>query len=150
MANPFDPRTVLFARHAQHVVLIHFPIALFLTGFAFDLADSWKPGRSFGKVAYCNVVFAAAFALPTVLTGFLAWQWELEGRRLHGILLLHLVFGCCAAGLVLASGLLHWIGRRQIGSRGKRLRLWLECLAAVAIMVAAHLGGFVSGVNSTF
>jgi uncharacterized membrane protein len=150
MTNPFDPRTVLFARHAQHVVLIHFPIALFLTGFAFDLVDSWRPGRSFGKVAYCNVVLAGAFTLPTVLTGFLAWLWGLEGRRLHGVLLLHLVFGCCAAGLVLASGLLHWLGRRQAGRRRKWVRLWLESLAAVAILVAAHLGGFISGVNSTF
>jgi hypothetical protein len=27
--NPFDLKTVLLAKHAQHVVLIHFPIALF-------------------------------------------------------------------------------------------------------------------------
>ena len=27
--NPFDIRTVILAKHAQHVVLIHFPIALF-------------------------------------------------------------------------------------------------------------------------
>ena len=35
--NPFDPKTVLLAKHAQHVVLIHFPIALFITAVAFDL-----------------------------------------------------------------------------------------------------------------
>jgi len=28
--NPFDLKTVLLAKHAQHVVLIHFPIELFL------------------------------------------------------------------------------------------------------------------------
>ena len=28
--NPFDLKTVLLAKHAQHVVLIHFPIALFI------------------------------------------------------------------------------------------------------------------------
>jgi hypothetical protein len=28
--NPFDLRTVVLAKHAQHVVLIHFPIALFI------------------------------------------------------------------------------------------------------------------------
>jgi hypothetical protein len=26
--NPFDIRTVILAKHAQHVVLIHFPIGL--------------------------------------------------------------------------------------------------------------------------
>ena len=36
--SPFDWRSVLLARHAQHVVLIHFPIALFITGVLFDVA----------------------------------------------------------------------------------------------------------------
>ena len=35
--NPFDLNTVLLAKHAQHVVLIHFPIALFIAAVAFDL-----------------------------------------------------------------------------------------------------------------
>ena len=34
--NPFDIRTALLAKHAQHVVLIHFPIALFTAAVAFD------------------------------------------------------------------------------------------------------------------
>ena len=34
--NPFDPKTVLLAKHVPHVVLIHFPIALFITAVVFD------------------------------------------------------------------------------------------------------------------
>ena len=41
MINPFDLKTVLLARHAQHVVLIHFPIALFITAVAFDFVAQW-------------------------------------------------------------------------------------------------------------
>jgi uncharacterized membrane protein YozB (DUF420 family) len=33
--NPFDLKTILLAKHAQHVVLIHFPIALFTIGVLF-------------------------------------------------------------------------------------------------------------------
>jgi hypothetical protein len=33
MVNPFDLRAAILAKHAQHVVLIHFPIALFISGF---------------------------------------------------------------------------------------------------------------------
>jgi uncharacterized membrane protein len=36
MVNPFDLKTVFMAKHAQHVVLIHFPIALFIAAVAFD------------------------------------------------------------------------------------------------------------------
>ena len=39
--NPFDPRTAILAKHAQHVVLIHFPIALFIAGVAFDFMATW-------------------------------------------------------------------------------------------------------------
>jgi len=43
MANPFDLHAVLLAKHAQHVVLIHFPVALFITGVAFDLLSRGNP-----------------------------------------------------------------------------------------------------------
>jgi uncharacterized membrane protein len=36
--NPFDPTTILFAKHAQHVVLVHFPIGLF-TGVARQVTE---------------------------------------------------------------------------------------------------------------
>ena len=38
--HPFDLKAALLAKHAQHVVLIHFPIALFIAGVAFDFLDS--------------------------------------------------------------------------------------------------------------
>ena len=37
MVNLFDLKTALLAKHAQHVVLIHFPVALFIAAVAFDL-----------------------------------------------------------------------------------------------------------------
>jgi len=40
--HPFDIKTIFFAKHAQHVVLIHFPIALFIIGVVFDFLGQWK------------------------------------------------------------------------------------------------------------
>ena len=34
--SPFDLKTVILAKHAPHVGLIHFPIALFTAAVAFD------------------------------------------------------------------------------------------------------------------
>jgi hypothetical protein len=48
--NPWDPRTAVFAKHAQHVVLIHFPIALFITGVAFDFIATWKRRKDLALV----------------------------------------------------------------------------------------------------
>ena len=43
MQNPFDIQSALLARHAQHVVLVHFPIGLFITGVVFDLLRRYGP-----------------------------------------------------------------------------------------------------------
>jgi uncharacterized membrane protein len=48
MVNPFDLKTALLAKHAQHVVLIHFPIALFITAVAFDLIAQWTKRKWLG------------------------------------------------------------------------------------------------------
>ena len=44
--NPFDIRTIVLARHAQHVVLIHFPIALFTAAVGFDCIAEWMKSRT--------------------------------------------------------------------------------------------------------
>src|SRR6202521_4352519 len=80
--NPFDIRTVLEAKHAQHVVLIHFPIALFMTAVAFDFFATWKRNRALAAAAYFNLLLAAVFIVPVVATGLAAWQWALEGQKL--------------------------------------------------------------------
>jgi len=49
--NPFDIRTVILAKHAQHVVLIHFPMALFTAAVAFDyLGHSTKSRKKHRRV----------------------------------------------------------------------------------------------------
>jgi uncharacterized membrane protein len=82
--NPFDLKSALLAKHAQHVVLIHFPIALFLASFAFDLLARWRRDRNLATVAYYNLTAAAIATLPAVVTGLIAWQWLLEGEKVRG------------------------------------------------------------------
>lgn len=77
MVNPFDPRTVLLAKHAQHVMLIHFPIALFTSGVAFDLISRGRPTSSWASAAYLNLTAAAITVFPVLGTGLLAWQFVL-------------------------------------------------------------------------
>jgi len=98
--NPFDPKAALLAKHAQHVVLIHFPIALFLTGVAFDFAARCTRKAALEAAARLNILAAAGTVLPTLATGILAWQWQLEGQKLKGLLLLHLALGCTSALLI--------------------------------------------------
>ena len=98
--NPFDFRTVVFAKHAKHVVLIHFPIAVFITAVAFDYLAQWTKNRTLAAAASFNMLLAAVSTVPAVATGFAAWQWALERQTLKGILLMHLVLGCLSSVVI--------------------------------------------------
>src|SRR5271166_6061665 len=147
MVNPFDPQTVLLAKHAQHVVLVHFPIALFLTAVGFDFAAQWTKKPVLATVARYNLTIAAVATVPVVVTGLLAWQWQLEGHKLKGILLQHLVLGVVSSCLIWRVWWMHFRGSRKAESLPK-YRLPIELVAALAVAVTAHLGGFLSGVNA--
>ena len=148
MLNPFDLKSALMARHAQHVVLVHFPIALFIAGVAFDLAALWKNRRAFADAAYYNLSVAAAFTIPVVTTGILAWQFALEGQALKGILRMHLIFGLLSTLVIWATWILHFLGRRRGGlPLAANYRFALELVGLVLVSITGHLGGFLSGVN---
>jgi len=145
--HPFDIKTVLFARHAQHVVLIHFPIALFTIGVLFDFLAHWTKRRQLDAAAYCNLFAAALTTIPVVITGIVAWQWELEGQKLKGILLMHLVMGCVSGVLICVVWLIHRRAQRRNGGILPAYRLPIEAAAVAIVTVTGHLGGFLSGVN---
>ena len=144
--HPFDIRTILFAKHAQHVVLIHFPIALFIIGVFFDFLGQWKKQQLLAVAAYYNLCVAAIATFPVVVTGIVAWQWELEGQKLKGILLMHLVMGCVSSVLICLVWFIHMRTRREQEDL-PGYRLPIEAAAVGIVALTGHLGGFLSGVN---
>ncbi len=145
--NPLDLKTALLAKHAQHVVVIHFPIALFMASAFFDLLARWRRDTALATAAYYNLVAAAMAALPAVATGLIAWQWLFEGEKLKGNLRLHLILGLTSAGLI---WLLAWGRTRQRRRSEERLTvpfLVVELLAVAVIAFTGHLGGILSGVE---
>jgi uncharacterized membrane protein len=146
MVNPFDLKTAILAKHAQHVVLIHFPIALFLAAVAFDFIAVWVKRRGLADAAYYNLVAAAISTVPVLVTGILAWQFQLEGQKLKGILLMHLVLACVSTVMIWLVWWVHFRARRRTVNPPS-YRLAVEVLAVGLVAVTGHLGGFLSGVN---
>ena len=145
--NPWNLQAALFAKHAQHAVLIHFPIALFLAGVAFDLASAWTGRKDLANVAYWNLTVAVPGAAAAVITGVLAWQFEFEGRRVKGILLLHLLAASTAFVLIVTAWLVHFLRQRRPDSQDPHYRWLIEGAGVLAITLTGYLGGFLSGVN---
>jgi hypothetical protein len=82
-----------------------------------------------------------------IATGLLAWQFALDGKKLKGLLLWHVIAAAMAGLLVIASWVVHWWTRKVESARLPAYRLALELFGAGAIALTAHLGGFLSGVN---
>jgi len=146
MVNPFDLNTAMSAKHAQHVVLIHFPIALFITAVAFDLVAQWTKRRGLAAAAYYNLLAAAVSTVPVLATGLLAWQFQLEGQKLKGILLLHVVLACASSVMIWLVWWMHFRARRRTVYLPS-YRPAVEFLAVGLVALTGHLGGFLSGVN---
>jgi uncharacterized membrane protein len=145
--NPFDIRTVLLAKHAQHVALIHFPIALFMAAVAFDYLGHWTKSRMLAAAARFNLLLAAVSTVPVLVTGLAAWQWALEGQKLKGILLMHLVLGCISSVLIWFVFWIHFRAQRHPEESLPKYRLPIEAVAVFVVGFTGHLGGFLSGVN---
>ena len=144
--NPFDLKAALLAGHAQHPVIIHFPIGLFIASVVFDLLAVWRQKPILAAVAYYNLL-GAALTLPlAIATGLGAWQWQLEGATLKGNLRLHMI---CAVTSALLIFFLCWMRSRL---RAKNISLGVSYVtvtlfALMAITLTGHLGGIVSGVE---
>lgn len=144
--NPFDLKAALLARHAQHPVIIHFPIALFIASALFELLAVWRKQPVFASVAYYNLLGAALTVPLAIATGLGAWQLQLEGATLKGNLLLHMICGLTSASLIFV---LCWMRLRL---RAKDIPPGLAyfavtLLALMVITLTGHLGGILSGVE---
>jgi len=144
--SPFDLKAALLAGHAQHPVIIHFPIGLFIASVVFDLLAVWRKQPILAAVAYYNLL-GAALTLPlAIATGLGAWQWQLEGATLKGNLRLHMI---CAVTSALLIFFLCWMRSRL---RAKNISpgvsyVAVTLFALMAITLTGHLGGIVSGVE---
>jgi uncharacterized membrane protein len=145
--NPFDLKSVLLAKHAQHVALVHFPIALIFAAAAFDLLSLRKENLVLLRAAYYTVVAAAIAAVPTVATGILAWQLLFDGKTPRGNLKLHMYLALFSSVLIWLVCVLHIREQRKPLASSPALRLTVEFVAVALTLLTAHIGGFVSGVN---
>lgn len=144
--NAFDIRAWLLAPHAQHPVIVHFPIALFIMSAVFELLALLRRQPALESVAYFNLL-AAAISIPfTIATGLLAWQWQFEGAILKGNLRIHLAFALATAAVVLLA---FW-RRNRLRRNGQLPRIGYFTLMAVGLLmitITGHLGGILSGVE---
>jgi uncharacterized membrane protein len=143
-AGPFALKTLMFPSHAQHRVLVHFPIALLVISLIFDVLGYLKKNPALTTAAYYNLIVAGVTAPLTVATGLLAWIFAFGQAPLQGFLLYHLILGVTAMLLIWA---LWWVRARNQGrleGAAGRAYVILGILSFMVISLTGHLGGWLT------
>lgn len=145
--NAFDLKAAILARHAQHPVIVHFPIALFIVSVVFEIVAVWRKQPVLASVAYFNLLGAAISIPVTIATGLAAWQLQLEGAALKGNLRSHLIFAITTTAIIL---ILFWkrLRLRKNGNSPSVAYFALMALGLIMITITGHLGGILSGVET--
>ena len=76
---------ILLAKHAQHVVLIHFPIALFISGVAFDLLSRGKRDSQLASAAYRRIECQCVPWLEHEMLHRSEPDWTFARTRTHSV-----------------------------------------------------------------
>lgn len=132
-ATPVKPENGLIPTHSFHPIVVHFPLALVIVGFLFDLAgyvrkESWLKRAGWLNLSLGLASFAVVF--PTGIAAWLRMGWKLEGNTL-----IHLIFAVASLVFGVAAWLLMNKATRSTG-------YWvLAVLTVITISVAGHFGG---------
>ena len=149
-SNPFSFKSLFFPSHAQHPIIVHFPIALFVFSFFLDIFGIRTGNRNLNAAAYYNLIAAAITGVISVVTGLIAWKFARGGVPLtqDKWLMFHLILGVLTTILIaILWGLRAKTSRDPMGLPG-RTYIILALITMAVISLTGHLGGVVSGIVS--
>ena len=62
---------MIYEKEMFHYLLIHFPIALFITGYLFDLLSFFKKNIIYNTFSLWNLGMGVFWAILTIISGFI-------------------------------------------------------------------------------
>ncbi len=126
-----------------HPLWVHFPIALLTVAvLLFWLGRFWPEvarARTLITVARWNLGLGVLFLVPTLITGYLAYNSVAHDSAGHEAMERHLVAAWIASGLFVVAAVLAWRERQQKRTVGMPL-LAVLLAGLVAIGVTGYLG----------
>ena len=62
---------MIYDREVYHYLMLHFPIALFIVGYMFDLFSFYKNDLNMEKYGFLNLSLGILTGIITIITGFI-------------------------------------------------------------------------------
>ena len=88
--------------HQLHMMLVHFPIALWSVSLLGDVAWLWRGETLWAEMAFWSIAAGLALAVPTAVTGFVDYL-ALAGGQAERVALRHMIVMLSAAGVFTVS-----------------------------------------------
>lgn len=117
--------------HPLHPAITHIPMGMVMGGFIFALVALLIRKDDLNRAAHYCFTLALVFVLPTMLLGYMDWQYKFEAEW-SGIILIKIVLAFLFSGLLVVA---HIVGKDQQADPKKRLIVYTLCL-----MTATGLG----------
>jgi uncharacterized membrane protein len=120
-------------RHPSHALFVHFPAALPMAAFVFDIASRLRADLALPRAALYDLAFALAVAVPAALTGLVDYLPMVPGSTKRRLGTYHLLCQVTAVAFLAASLSLRLLqfDARQTPPAAMAL-LGLGCLALAA------------------
>lgn len=119
-----------------HPLIVHFPIALFITALGAEILSLIFKKDTLHKVAYCNYFFGILGAITAVLA---AW-WDGETLK-HPVFYTHKNFAYWTTWIALGSGLILPLVKRKSKKAFRIIFFIFLILIASLISITGYYGG---------
>jgi len=118
-------------RHPLHPAITHIPMGMAIGGFLFAAASFVFKKDLLAKTAHHCCTLALLFVLPTMLLGYMDWQYKFEAEW-SNLILIKIILALIFTGLLLLAFLL---GKNEKTDIRKKLIAYAFCM-----LVAIGLG----------
>ena len=138
---------MLYEKETYHFLVLHFPIALFITGYIFDIAGHLISNNSFSKFGFWNMGMGLFWGTISIITGFITDQdighmdnafpiWTTHGTHMIcGILFFLLIF------------ILRILVLKERISISPIIIIVLHTVAIMFFMHGTHIGAKLAGIH---
>jgi uncharacterized membrane protein len=120
-----------------HPLIIHFPIALFLTAIAFELVAFIRKNESFVNIAAKLFILSAVAFIVAAITGLIAENSVPHNEQAHAIMQNHKFFQLIATGISVLIAAVTFFSKKGI----RILRFILALICAGFMTYGSYLGG---------
>jgi uncharacterized membrane protein len=117
--------------HPLHPAMTHIPMGMIIGGFLFALTAAVMNQKDLAKTAHYCFTLALIFVLPTMILGYMDWQYKFDGEW-NVLIVTKIILAFILTGMLVVTFIM---GRNERVDLKKKLIVYAFCL-----MIATGLG----------